>query len=75
MLQVPLPGAPTVGVFTPARYKVVKITYSYSEVVLRTTKHTMVYLGSITPTIPAVMYTGIVHGPPTDAHQDITWKR
>jgi hypothetical protein len=26
------------------------------------------------PTIPAVMYTGIVHGPPTDARRGITWK-
>jgi hypothetical protein len=29
-----------------ARYRVVKIAHSYSEVVLRTTKHTMVYLGA-----------------------------
>jgi hypothetical protein len=29
--------------FAPARYRVVKIVHSYSEVVLRTTKHTMVY--------------------------------
>jgi hypothetical protein len=32
--------------FAPARYRVVKITRSYSEVVLRTIKHTMVYPGS-----------------------------
>jgi hypothetical protein len=32
--------------FAMARYRVVKIAYSYSEVVLRTTKHTMVYPGS-----------------------------
>jgi hypothetical protein len=35
-----------VGVFTPARYRVVKIACSCSEVVLWTTKHTMVYPGS-----------------------------
>jgi hypothetical protein len=32
--------------FAPARYMVVKITYSYSEVVLRTTKYNIVYSGS-----------------------------
>jgi hypothetical protein len=26
------------------------------------------------PTIPAVMYIGIVHGPPTDAHRGIAWR-
>jgi hypothetical protein len=31
--------------FAPARYRVVKIMYSYSVVVLRTTKHTIVYPG------------------------------
>jgi hypothetical protein len=31
--------------FTPARYRVVKITCSYFEVVLQTTKHIMVYRG------------------------------
>jgi hypothetical protein len=31
--------------FAPARYKVVKITCSYSKVVLQTTKHTMIYPG------------------------------
>jgi hypothetical protein len=36
----------TVGVFSLARYRVVKITRSYSEVVLRTTKHTIIYPGS-----------------------------
>jgi hypothetical protein len=35
-----------VDVFTPARYRVVKIACSCSEVVLRTTNHTMVYPGS-----------------------------
>jgi hypothetical protein len=29
--------------FAPARYRVVKITDSSSEVVLRTTKHTVIY--------------------------------
>jgi hypothetical protein len=32
--------------FAPARYRVVKITHSYSEVVLWTTKHTIVYRSS-----------------------------
>jgi hypothetical protein len=39
MLQIPLPGAPIVGVFALTRYRVVKITCSYSEVVLRTMKN------------------------------------
>jgi hypothetical protein len=43
MLQIPLPGTPTVDVFAPARYRVVKITRSSSEVVLWTIKHTMIY--------------------------------
>jgi hypothetical protein len=33
-LQISLPGALTVSVFAPARYRVVKIACSYSEVVL-----------------------------------------
>jgi hypothetical protein len=37
---------PTNSVFAPARYRVVKITHSYSEMVLRIRKHTMIYLGS-----------------------------
>jgi hypothetical protein len=32
--------------FAPAGYRVVKIAHSYSEVVLRTIKDTMIYLGS-----------------------------
>jgi hypothetical protein len=32
--------------FAPARYGVVKITRSYSDVVLRTTNHTKFYPGS-----------------------------
>jgi hypothetical protein len=36
----PLPGALTVGVFfAPVRYRVVKITCSYSEVILQTMKN------------------------------------
>jgi hypothetical protein len=46
MLQIPLPGMPTISVFASARYKVVKIAHSCSEMVLRTTKHTMIYPGS-----------------------------
>jgi hypothetical protein len=34
MLQIPISGAPTVGVFTLIRYRVVKIACSSSEVVL-----------------------------------------
>jgi hypothetical protein len=32
--------------FAPANYGVIKIVYSSSEVVLQTTKHTMIYPGS-----------------------------
>jgi hypothetical protein len=32
--------------FAPERYMMVKITCSYSEVILQTIKHTMVYCGS-----------------------------
>jgi hypothetical protein len=39
MLQIPLPSAPTIGVIAPARYRVVKIVCSYSEVVLQTMKN------------------------------------
>jgi hypothetical protein len=35
-----------VVLFSLARYRVVKITRSYTEVVLRITKHTIVYPGS-----------------------------
>jgi hypothetical protein len=47
--------------FTPVRYKVVKIVRSYSEVVLQTIKHTMVYPGSgpsleVIALRPAVLY-------------------
>jgi hypothetical protein len=43
MLQIPLLGAPTVSVFYTGKNMVVKIACSNSEVVLRTTKHTMIY--------------------------------
>jgi hypothetical protein len=46
MLQIPLPGVPTIGVFAVVRYRVVKIACSCSKMVLRTTKHTMTYPGS-----------------------------
>jgi hypothetical protein len=46
MLQIPLPSTTTVYVFAPARYMVVKIAHSYSEMVLQTTKHTKFYPGS-----------------------------
>jgi hypothetical protein len=47
MLQIPPPGVSTVGVFfAPARYRVVKMMCSSSEMVLQTTKHTMIYPGS-----------------------------
>jgi hypothetical protein len=41
--------------FTPARYMVVKITRSCSEVVLQTTKHTMIYLDS-GPSLEVIPY-------------------
>jgi hypothetical protein len=37
--------------FAPARYRVVKITRSSSEVVLRTMKHIVIYLGSDPSTV------------------------
>jgi S-methylmethionine-dependent homocysteine/selenocysteine methylase len=46
MLQILLPGPPTVGVFCTSKKKVAKITRSSSEVVLRTTKHIMIYPNS-----------------------------
>jgi hypothetical protein len=39
-------GVPTIGVFCTGKNRVVKITCSSSEVVLQTTKHTMIYHGS-----------------------------
>jgi hypothetical protein len=43
MLQIPLPAIPTIGVLCIGKNRVVKITCSSSEVVLRTTKNTMIY--------------------------------
>jgi hypothetical protein len=43
MLQIPLPGAPTIDVFCIGNNRVVKIAHSNSEVVLRTTKHVVIY--------------------------------
>jgi hypothetical protein len=39
----PLPDAPTIGIFCTGKNRVVKITHSSSDIVLRTTKHTMIY--------------------------------
>jgi hypothetical protein len=39
-------GRPAVSVFYTNKLWVVKITHSSSEVVLQTTKHTMIYSGS-----------------------------
>jgi hypothetical protein len=44
MLQIPVPGAPIIGVFCTGKNRVVKITHSSSKMVLQTTKHTMIYL-------------------------------
>jgi hypothetical protein len=46
MLQIPLPGVPTISVFCTDKNIVVKITRSSSEMVLRTTKHTIIYPSS-----------------------------
>jgi hypothetical protein len=46
MLQITLPSSPTISVFCTSKNRVVKILCSSSEVVLRTTKHTMIYPGS-----------------------------
>jgi hypothetical protein len=43
MLQIPLPGASTVGVFRIGKNTLVKIMRSSSEVVLRNTNHTVIY--------------------------------
>jgi hypothetical protein len=45
-VQILVPSAPTVGIFYTWKNMVVKITPSNSEVVLQTTKHTMIYPGS-----------------------------
>jgi hypothetical protein len=43
MIADVLPSVPTVDVFALVSYRVVKIMCSYSDVVLRTTNHTIVY--------------------------------
>jgi hypothetical protein len=43
MLQIPFPGVPTVSFFAQARYLVVKILCSCSEVVLQTMKNYKAY--------------------------------
>jgi hypothetical protein len=48
-----------VGVFSPTRYRVVRITCSSSEVVLQTIKHTIVYPGS-GPTLEVIALHSIV---------------
>jgi hypothetical protein len=45
--------------FAPVRYMVVKIMRSCSEVVLRTTKHTMVYPGSC-PSLEVIALRSVV---------------
>jgi hypothetical protein len=45
-LQIPVPSALTVGVFYTGKNRVVKIARSSSEMVLLTTKHTMISPGS-----------------------------
>jgi hypothetical protein len=44
-MQISLPGAQTISVFCTGKNKEVKITPSSSEMVLQTTKHTMIYPG------------------------------
>jgi hypothetical protein len=46
MLQIPLPSMPTIDVFCTDKNRVVKIMCSSSEMILQTTKHTMIYPGS-----------------------------
>jgi hypothetical protein len=46
-------------VFALARYRVVKITHSYSEVVLRSTKHTIFYTGS-SPSLEVISLRPVV---------------
>jgi hypothetical protein len=48
-----------VSVFSPASYRVVKITCSSSEVVLQTIKHTMIYPG-LGPTLEVIALRPIV---------------
>jgi hypothetical protein len=46
MLQILLPSTPIVGVFCTSKNRVVKIVHSNFEMVLQTTKHTMIYPSS-----------------------------
>jgi hypothetical protein len=59
MLQIPLRGVPTVSVFCTSKNKVVKITHSSSEVVLRTTKDTMIY-PSLVPSLEVIALSVVV---------------
>jgi hypothetical protein len=43
MLQIPFLARQLSVFFTPAMYMMVKIAYSYSEMVLQTTRHTKFY--------------------------------
>jgi hypothetical protein len=45
--------------FAPPRYRVVKITCSYSKMVLRATKHTIVYLG-LGPSLEVITLHSVV---------------
>jgi hypothetical protein len=60
--------------FAPIKYRVVKITHSSSEVILRTTKHTVIYPDSglsleviavrpVVSGLPGVDMAGARHGP------------
>jgi hypothetical protein len=53
-LQIPLAGAPTVGVFCAGKNRVVKIARSYFEMVLQTTKHMVIYPGSAPPPLEVI---------------------
>jgi hypothetical protein len=45
MLHIPLPHVPTIGVFCTGPNRVINIACSSSEMVLRTTKHSMIQPG------------------------------
>jgi hypothetical protein len=45
-LQIPLPSMPTVNIFYTSKNRVVNIVRSSSEMVLRTTKHIIIYPSS-----------------------------
>jgi translation initiation factor 6 (eIF-6) len=46
MLQISLPGMPTIGVFCTGKNRMVKIARSSSKMVLQTIKHTIIYPSS-----------------------------